>query len=126
MPLPVTKIIVSTPEYFDIPLTEEIIRRLVDAEFGDMLKFVVDLDLQVICAGREFHSDEEAVLLERGSKQANLWGANYYPARPAGKKLVYTSMINVRPADRNTKQEIQSQKIRDQVARLAERFLGST
>jgi hypothetical protein len=114
----------STPEYFDQPLAEATIRRLIDAEFGDMLKFVVDLDLHVMSAGGEFHSDEETLLLEKGSKQSNLWGANYYPARPAGKRLVYTSMINVRPSDGNNKQEIQSSEIREQVARLAEKFLG--
>jgi hypothetical protein len=115
----------STPEYFDEPLSEVTIRRLVDAEFGDMAKFVVDVDLEVICVGGEFHSDEETILLENGSKQKNLWGANYYPDRPAGKKLVYSSMINVRSRDGNTKQEIQSPTIREQVARLAKKYFGS-
>src|SRR5271156_2381363 len=98
----------STPEYFDKPLSAETIRRLVDDEFGDMVKFVVDLDREVICVGGGFHSDEEEILLEKGSRQADLWGANYYPDRPEGSKLVYTSMINVRSRDGNTKQEIQS------------------
>lgn len=115
----------SIPEYFDAPLSEATIRRLVDAEFGDMVKFVADLDNQVICVGGEFHSDEETILLEKGSKQENLWGANYYPDRPQGKKLVYTSMINVRSRDGNTKQEIQSPEIREQVARLAKNYFGS-
>jgi len=90
-----------------------------------MVKFVVDLDLEVICVGGEFHSDEETILLEKGSKQENLWGANYYLERPEGKKLVYTSMINVRSRDGNMKQEIQSPRIRKQVARLAKRYFGS-
>ncbi len=90
-----------------------------------MVKFVVDLDLQVICVGGEFHSDEETILLEKGSKQENLWGANYYPDRPKGKKLVYTSMINVRSRDGNRKQEIQSPLLREQVARLAKQYFGA-
>lgn len=116
---------VSIPEYFDAPLSEADIRRLVDAEFGDMVKFVVDLDRQVVCVGGEFHSDEETILLEKGSQQQNLWGANYYPDRPEGKKLVYSSMINVRSRDGNTKQEIQSPAIRKQVAQMAKRYFGS-
>ncbi len=115
----------STPEYFEEPLPDVALRRLVDADFGDMVKFVVDLDLEVICVGGEFHSDEEAILLEKGSQQTNLWGANFYPDRPEGKRLAYTSMINVRPRDGNTKQEIQSPAIREQVAKLAKHFLGS-
>jgi hypothetical protein len=116
---------VSTPEYFDQPLSEATVRRLVDEGFGDMLKFVVDLDREVIAAGGEFHSDEEAILLEKGSQQQNLWGANYYPSRPQGKRLVYTSMINVRARDGNTKQEIQSPLIREKVAAVAKRYLGA-
>jgi hypothetical protein len=116
--------VMSIPEYFDAPLSKATIRRLVDAEFGDMVKFVVDLDLEVICVGGGFHSDEEAILLEKGSKQSNLWGANFYPDRPEGKKLVYTSMINVRSRDGNTKQEIQSPEIREQVAGLAKKYFG--
>ncbi len=115
----------SIPEYFDTPLSDATVRRLVDAEFGDMVKFVVDLDRQVICVGGEFHSDEEAILLEKGSQQENLWGANYYPGRPEGKKLLYTSMINVRPRDGNMKQEIQTPNIREQVAQLAKRYFGT-
>ncbi len=117
--------IMSIPEYFDKPLSQATIQRLVDAEFGDMVKFVVDLDLEVICVGGEFHSDEEAILLDKGSKQSVLWGANYYPERPEEKKLVYTSMINVRSRDGNMKQEIQSPEIRKQVAALAKRYFGS-
>ncbi len=114
----------SSPEFFEKPLSGEDIQRLVDAEFGDMVKFVVDLERDVICVGGEFHSDEEAVLLENGSQQQHLWGANYYPGRPSGKKLVYTSMINVRPRDGNTKQEIQSPELRNRVMALAKRFFG--
>ncbi|HVO33585.1 MAG TPA: DUF5674 family protein [Elusimicrobiota bacterium] len=115
----------SLPEYFDQPIPAPTLRKLVDEEFADMVKFVVDLELEVMCAGGGFHSDEETILLERGSVQHNLWGANYYPNRPAGKKLVYTSMINIRPRDGNTAQEIQSEEIRVRVARLAEHYFGS-
>ncbi len=114
----------SVPEYFDEPLSQETIRRLVDAEFGDMVKFVVDIERDVICVGGEFHSDEEALLLDNGSKQKDLWGANYYPDRPSGKKLAYISMINVRPRDGNTKQEIQSLDICREVSRIAKHYLG--
>lgn len=115
----------SIAEYFEKPLDPATIRRLVDAEFGDMVKFVVDLEREVICVGGEFHSDEEGILLGKGSKQSNLWGANYYPDRPEGSRLVYTSMINIRARDGNTKQEIQSPEIRVRVAGLAKRYFGS-
>ena len=113
------------PEYFEKPIPPETVQRLVAETFENMVKFVVDLERRVICVGGGLHSDEEAILLEQGSQQEHLWGANYYPGRKEGKKLVFTSMINIRPSDGNTKQEIQSADIRQQVTDLAKHFLGS-
>jgi hypothetical protein len=112
----------SKPEIHRDPLSKETIQRLADDEFGNMVKFVVDLEREVICAGGGLHSDEEGMLLDDGSRQTNLWGANFYLDRPAGKRLVYTSMINIRPSDGNTKQEIMSPELRDRVRALADRF----
>jgi len=55
--------------------------RLVAAHFGDMVKLVVDVERGVVAVGGELHADAEQLLLEQGSRQANLWGANYYPGR---------------------------------------------
>jgi len=49
--------------------------------FGDMVKYVVDVERGVVALGGELHADAEQVLLEQGSRQADLWGANYYPGR---------------------------------------------
>ena len=115
----------SAPEYFEEPLVASEIQRLRDEEFGDMVKFVVDLERRVICAGGGFHSDEEEILLQKGSKQPNLWGENFYPDRPLADKLVFTSQINIRPRDGNTKQEIQSSDLREKVSELAKYFFGT-
>jgi hypothetical protein len=109
----------STPEMFEAPLDAPTIRRLADDEFGDMIKFVVDLDRKVICAGGGLHADEEQILLNHGSAQRALWGANYYPDLPPAERIVYRSMINIRPADGNTQQIIQSEDIRQSVRELA-------
>lgn len=53
------------------------------AQFGDMLKAVVDVRRRVMAVGGELHSDEEAALLEDGSRQQDLWGTNVYPAEGA-------------------------------------------
>ncbi len=46
-------------------------------QFGDLVKAVVDIDREIIAIGGELHADEEAILLEQGSKQSNLWGSTY-------------------------------------------------
>ena len=53
---------------------------LAEAQFGDVVKAVVDVRRRVLAIGGELHSDEEAALLEDGSAQEDLWGINLYPA----------------------------------------------
>ncbi len=57
------------------------LRRLVDDGFGDMVKYVADVERGVIAIGGELHADAEHLLLEAGSRPEHLWGANYYPGR---------------------------------------------
>jgi len=116
----------SKPELFHQPIPKATIRRLAEEEFEDMIKFAVDLKRRVMCAGGGLHSDEERMLLDDGSQQENLWGGNYYLQDPSEKRFEYTSMINLRPAQGNKSQEIQSPKIREQVRELAAYYFEST
>jgi len=45
-------------------------------ELGDMIKAVVDIERGVMAIGGEMHADEEAVLLDDGSREVDLWGIN--------------------------------------------------
>lgn len=63
----------------DKPVTLAVLRELVARFFEDMVKLVVDVERGVAAIGGELHADAEAVLLQDGSRQADLWGANYYP-----------------------------------------------
>ncbi|HVH66740.1 MAG TPA: DUF5674 family protein [Gemmatimonadales bacterium] len=52
---------------------------LAEAQFGDMVKAVVDVERRVMAIGGELHADEEAALIEDRSAQDDLWGINLYP-----------------------------------------------
>ena len=43
------------------------------------IKLAVDVERQVLAGGGELHADCEAILLRDGSKQENIWGANWLP-----------------------------------------------
>jgi len=45
--------------------------------FEDMVKYVVDVERRLAAVGDELHADAEALLIEQGSDQWNLWGVNY-------------------------------------------------
>lgn len=92
-------------------------------QFGDMVKAVVDIDQGIMTIGGELHSDEEAVLLEQGSLQKNLWGINLYPERPASEWIEFDSMINVRPSGGNRSRYVERAEIRDAVTAIVNRLV---
>lgn len=54
------------------------------------------------------HADCESILLEAGSEQDDLWGANWYPAE---QRIAFESLINIRPRLGNRSILIQSQEL---------------
>ena len=98
--------------------------RLVLLYFEDMVKYVVDVERGVIGLGGEMHADAEQLLLEDGSRQADLWGANYYPGRGRDGCVEYTSLINIRPAAGNRSMEIQDPALRERVRDLTWALVG--
>jgi Protein of unknown function (DUF5674) len=100
------------------------LRALVVRFFADMVKFVADIERGVIAIGGELHADAEAVLLNQGSRQQDLWGANYYPGRGPDDCLEFTALINIRPSRGNRSMEIQNAAERTRIRDLAFRLIG--
>jgi hypothetical protein len=98
--------------------------RLVHLFFGDMVKYVVDLERRVAAVGGELHADAEQLLLESGSRQADLWGANYYPGKGRDACVEYTALINIRPAQGNRGMLIQDPAVRDQLREITFDLIG--
>ena len=80
------------------PITRDELRVIAGQQFGDFVKAVVDVQGGVMAIGAELHADEEALLLEQGARQADLWGINLYPDRTDDELIEFDSMINVRPS----------------------------
>jgi hypothetical protein len=98
--------------------------RLVKAHFEDMVKYVVDVERRLIAIGGEMHVDGEQMLLEAGSRQGDLWGANYYPGRGRDLCIEFTSLINIRPAAGNRAMEIQDPTLREKVRDITFALVG--
>ncbi len=102
----------------------DLLRRLVQEGFGDMVKYVADLERQVIAIGGQMHADAEHVLLDDGSAQVDLWGANYYPGRGLDGCIEYTSLINIRPAQGNPSMVVSDPAVRARIRGLTLRLIG--
>ena len=94
------------------PISLTDLKEIASRRFGDMVKGVVDVEKKIMALGADLHADEEALLLEKGSKQANLWGINLYPDLSLPDFLEYDSMINVRPNQNNRSRGVESEEIR--------------
>ncbi len=103
------------------PVSLDELRRMAAEQFGDFVKAVVDVQGGVMAIGGELHADEEALLLQQGARQADLWGVNLYADRPA-ELVEFDSMINVRPSRGNRSRGVEDAAVRrrilDIVARL--------
>lgn len=102
-----------------ITLTE--LRAIAGERFGDMVKAVVDVELGLLALDAELHSDLEALLLEAGSDQRNLWGINLYPDVAGDDWLEYDSLINLRPSQDNLTRGVNDPATRDAIAAVVNR-----
>ncbi len=100
----------------------DLLRTLTAAWFGDMIKVVVDIRKGLIAAGGMLHADGESILMERGSRQEDLWGANIYPYQREN-RVEYTALINIRPGQNNPGMEIEDGEIRRRVQAVIEKCI---
>ena len=86
--------------------------------FGTMVKAVVDVESGIMAVDAELHSDQEALLLENGSAQRDLWGINLYPDVTGDDWIEFDSMINLRPASGNRSRGVDDPVVRDRIREI--------
>ena len=104
----------------DTSITLGDLQTMAEGRFGDLVKAVVDIRRGVMAVDADLHSDEEALLLENGSIQADLWGINLYPGVPSSDWIEFDSMINIRPSQGNRSRSVDDPLIRDRIVALVE------
>ena len=100
------------------------LRRVAEEQFGDFVKAVVDVGRGVLAIGGELHADEEAVLLQDGARQTELWGINLYPGQPGDGFIEFDSMINVRPSRGNRSRGVEDVATRRRIQEIVGRLAG--
>ena len=100
-------------------ITNEELKQMASSLFVEMIKAVVDIEREVIAVDAELHSDLEALLIENGSKQKDLWGINFYPEIYGEGFVEFDSMINVRPSQGNRSRSVTNEKTRERILAVA-------
>ncbi|MCB9790492.1 hypothetical protein H6764_00520 [Candidatus Nomurabacteria bacterium] len=105
-------------------ITIDELKILANKIFGDLVKAVVDIDKSILVVDSDLHSDEEAYLLENGSKQENLWGINIYPELGMPDRIEFDSMINIRPSQGNNSRSIDDPKTREKILEIVSKKIS--
>ncbi len=96
-------------------ITKAELAELAKERFGDLIKAVVDIERGIMAVGGELHADEEALLLENGSKQKDIWGINIYPNASGDEFIEFDSMINIRPSQKNRSRGVEDPETRKMI-----------
>jgi hypothetical protein len=91
--------------------------------FGNIVKAVIDIEKEVMAIDGELHADEEALLLENGSKQEDLWGINIYPDLNKKDRIEFDSVINLRPRQGNRTRSVDDPEIRSKIIEITNKLI---
>lgn len=89
------------------------------AEFGDIVKAVVDTKQKIMAVGGELHADEEVLLTEKeGSKREDTWGINIYPKKTETEWIEFDSMINLKPHFGNLSRDVENAETKENIKEI--------
>ena len=103
------------------PIGREELERMAAAGFGDMVKGVVDVERGLLALDADLHADLEALLLEDGSAQKDLWGINLYPDEDED-FIEFDSLINIRPMAGNRSRGVEDPDIQERIVEVVEKW----
>lgn len=98
---------------------EETLKKMA-ADLDGYIKFVVDVEKEILAAGGLRHFEGEKLLLEDGSQQEDLWGGGLDLATG---EMDFDSIINIRPHQDNPSREVLSQELRKKITEIVRRLL---
>ncbi|MFH1386421.1 MAG: DUF5674 family protein [bacterium] len=105
------------------PITLAELDVLAKNEFDNFIKAVVDIEKEIMVVDASLHADEEALLLEHGSSNKDLWGINLYPALDQANWIEFDSMINLRPSQNNNTRSVDDPLIQAKIIAVVEKLI---
>lgn len=84
-------------------------------DLDNYVKFVIDIEREIMTIGGTRHYLGESMLLEDGSKQTNLWGGGYDPITDT---IDHESFINIRSGDNNPNKVVLNEIIRNKMTKI--------
>lgn len=104
------------------PATRKQLSEMLEA-LDTYIKVAVDIQRGILAGGGILHADCKAVLINGGSRQEDIWGADWIPSTH---EVRYEALMNIRPRQGNPSMEILNPDIRGCVGEIVKNLLGDT
>jgi hypothetical protein len=101
------------------PASEKQISSMLE-DLETYIKLAVDVKRGILAGGGTLHADCEEILIEDGSKQEFIWGADWIPST---QEIRYEALINLRPRHNNRSMRILDPEVRTKVAEIVGKLL---
>jgi hypothetical protein len=89
--------------------------------YGNVIKVAVDIERGILAGGGEMHADCESALVQIGSRNDDIWGANWTPSE---QKIEYEALLNIRARLNNRTMFLQDPVRRELVQKIVVELLG--
>ncbi len=84
------------------------------------VKLAVDIERGILARGGVMDADCKATLLEDGSAQQDIWGADW---NPATRQVTFEALINIRPGQDNPALEVLDPLRRERIVHIVRHLL---
>ena len=105
------------------PISRKDLRSLAENTFGDMIKCVADVRLDLLAVDADLHADLERLLLENGSAQEDLWGFNLWVEEEGDDFIEFDSLINIRSWQGNPSRDVLNPDNRKAIQEIVSHFI---
>jgi len=105
------------------PVSREELKRIAENTFGDMVKCVADVRMNLLAIDADLHADLERLLLDNGSAQEDLWGFNLWVEEEGEDFVEFDSLINIRAWQGNPSRDIQNPEVREAIKSIVAKFI---
>ena len=100
------------------------LKALAHKQYGDIIKAVVDVSTGIMGVGGEFHSEIEALLMEKeGAERENTWGINLALNETGDSFIEFDSMVNLKPLLGNKSRGVENPEVRKKIKTIVDRLV---
>ncbi len=105
------------------PVSREELKRIAENTFGDMVKCVADVRMNLLAIDADLHADLERLLLDNGSAQEDLWGFNLWVEEEGEDFVEFDSLINIRAWQGNPSRDVLNLEVREAIKSIVAKFI---